>query len=128
MKKIINYCPHDVTVFTGAIYDPSIGKYRGGNATVNFPSSGIVATATSSIKPCEPMECSGVNIPMCNREFANCTKIPDDDNLYIVSSVFAEACKALGCKFLDRLLTPYGLVVNDHGRTTGCVGMISYGQ
>lgn len=123
--KIINCCPHDVSVFAGSVYDPATSKSRGGKEILRLPRSGIVASARSSIEAMPEMELGGVSIPTCKRTFAWVTDLPGENNLYIVSSVYAQAAKELG-KDVSKLLTPYGTVIDEKGTVVGCTGLIRY--
>lgn len=128
ITKIVNCCPHTVNVFSGAMFDPSIGKSRGGDISATFPPCGLVATAKSTISLLPKLEINNIEIPLCKRAFARVTPLPttESDSLFIVSSLYAEACKQLGTVDMSRLLTPYGQVVNDSGKIIGCTGLIQY--
>lgn len=124
--KIINCCPHTVSVFEGSVYDPASGKSKGGKEILRFPASGIVASARSSVEALPSMEIDGVAVPTCKRNFAKVSELPGEENhLYIVSSVYAQATKELGGN-VENLLTPYGTVVNECGAIVGCTGLIRY--
>lgn len=123
--RVINCCPHTVSVIEGSIYDPSIGKSRGGKEILRFPASGIVATAKSSVELAEPVEVDGIAIPTCKRSFSTLSDLPQEGDLYIVSSVFAQAAKDLG-EDTSKLLSPYGTVVGTDGKVIGCTGLVRY--
>lgn len=123
--RIVNCCPHEVTVVSGSIFDPSVKKNRGGTPTMRIPPSGYIASAQSEIVSVEPTVVDGVSIPTCERRFISVDKLPDDDRLYIVSSVYAQAAEELGER-IDNLRTPHGSVVDNRGRVVGCVGFVQY--
>lgn len=124
-KKIVNCCPHDVSVFSGSIYDPKTSKSRGGKEILHLPRSGFVASARSSVEVMPDMQMNGVSIPTCKRTFASVNDLPGENSMYIVSSVYAQAAKELG-RDVSNLLTPYGTVINDEGSVIGCTGLIRY--
>lgn len=124
-STIINCCPHNVNIIKGAIYDPSTKKYRGGINAASFPPSGKIASAVSSVSALPALNITGISIPSCKREFYSVTPLPATNDYYIVSSLYAEACKHLGID-CTHLLTPYGQVYNEFGKVIGCVGLIQY--
>ncbi|MBQ3026912.1 MAG: hypothetical protein IJD27_05220, partial [Alistipes sp.] len=67
-----------------------MGKSKGGEPIISFQPSGIVASARSSVEAIPDMEYNGVNIPVCKRNFAAVSELPEDNTcLYIVSSLYA---------------------------------------
>lgn len=123
--NIINCCPHTVSVYAGTVYDPAIGKSKGGKEILHIPPSGHLASVISSVEPLEPMELNGVTVPTVARNFARVTELPRNGSLYIVSSIFAQAAKALGYD-VSNLLTPHGIVIDESGRTIGCTSLVRY--
>lgn len=123
--NIVNCCPHAVSVIAGSVFDPAIGKNKGGKQILYIPASGCLASVRSSVDEMPPMELNGVTVPTVSRSFARVTELPDNGDIYIVSSVYAQACKELG-KDTSNLLTPYGLVVDERGRTIGCTSLVRY--
>ena len=124
--KIINCCPHPVTVFVGAVYDPNSGGYTGGYPIICFTESGCVATAKSSVKATEPLVIAGEEVPACNRRFTAVTPLPKADKaMYIVSSLYAQAVEELGMD-TSRLLTPNGDVYTECGHKVGCTSLVRY--
>ncbi len=121
--KILNCCPHDVSVYEGAIFDPATNTYRGGSCIRTFPSSGYLASAKSSVSTVEPMELEDAKIPICRREFVRVTELPGNADYYIVSSLYAQASKELNGTD-SNLLVPYGTVVDNTGKKLGCVALI----
>lgn len=124
-KKIVNACPHEVSVYIGSVHDPKSGKYRGGTEVIRFPKSGIVASAQSEVLPLPALEEDGILIPACKREFVSVSELPMDGSLYVVSNLYAQAAKELGMN-TSHLLTPYGMVTDDTGKTIGCTGLVKY--
>lgn len=121
--KVINCCPHTVSVITGSIFDPAIGKNRGGTVVIQFPASGFVATAKSSVDLLPSLVLDGISIPFCKRSFSKLSELPKGYDCYIVSSVYAQAAKELGMD-TSRYLTPYGTVIGEDGTVTGCIGLV----
>lgn len=123
--NVVNCCPHPVSVYAGSVYDPAIGKNKGGEEVLFFPPSGHLASVISSVEPQEPMELNGITVPTVTRSFARVTELPANGSMYIVSSVFAQAAKDLG-QDVSHLLTPHGIVVDEKGRTIGCTSLVRY--
>lgn len=127
-KKVIkNCCPHTVTIYTGSIYDPLSGTNKGGRPILRVKPCGILATATSSVSAKPDLILNDIFVPTCCRVFTKITPLPKEENtLYIVSSLYAQAAKELGVD-CSNLLVPYGSVVNEHGQTIGCTGLVRCG-
>lgn len=123
MEKIINCTPHNVTVYIGTIYDPDAGCSVGGSELVTIPPCGIVATAKSAVTPLPALSIQGANIPVCKRDFSRLTKLPEGGDLYIVSSVYAQAAAELGLD-TSKLLCPYGTVKDLNGKQVGCTALV----
>lgn len=121
--KVINCCPHEVAVIEGSVYDPSSGKSIGGKEILRFPKSGFVASARSSVELVAPVKVGEISVPTCKRTFARVTELPKEGDLYIVSSLYAQAVKELGGN-VSNLLIPYGSVVNEQGKIVGCTGLV----
>ncbi len=126
MNKIINCCPHPVTVFVGSVYNPGNGRYTGGTPLVSFTESGCVASAISTVTATEPIVVAGEELPSCNRKFTSVTPLPNVEGaMFIVSSLYAQAAEYLGMD-TSRLLTPYGDVYTESGHKIGCTSLIQY--
>ena len=116
---------HNVVLFKGTTYDPASHKHKGGWPEMTFPYSGrsLSAKVTQTIAP--PIYENGVKIPtLTPQTFIDVDPLPDDDNgkdLYIVSAMYVNACRALGID-TSRLLTVGGTVVDDNGKIIGVVG------
>lgn len=122
--NVINCCPHEITIFTGSIFDPFSGKNKGGKVILRLPASGIVATAVTAVDASPDMEVNDISIPTCTRRFAKITELPyEEGKMYIVPSLFAQAAKELG-RDCSSLLVPYGTVIDGNGRTVGCTGLV----
>ena len=118
--KIINTVGgHDLTVYTGAEYDASIRKYRGGEVLTVVPYSGKMLSAKLADSDKEPIHIARVEIPTKMQVVVDADEIPDDGNLYVVSALYLTACRQLG-RDTSRLLTIGGTVVDDTGRVIGC--------
>lgn len=121
---VMNCCPHEVTIYTGSIYDPMSGKNKGGKVILRLPACGIVATAISAVDASEDMTVNNITIPTCTRRFAKITELPKaEGRLFIVPSLYAQAARELGHDCTN-LLVPYGTVVDNCGRTVGCTSLI----
>lgn len=123
--KIINCLPHDVCVYTGTLFSQAIGANIGGTEVLRIPPSGVVATARSSIRFLGSLHIHGVDVPSCERTFSEITELPksdEQDTLYVVSSVYAQAATELGMD-TSKLITPYGMV-KANGKIVGCTGLI----
>lgn len=125
--KIINCCPHAVTVFVGTIYNPRNKRHTGGKPIISFPESGYVANAECDINATEPLVVDGEEVPACTRKFSSVSPLPGDDpsTMYIVSSMYAQASEELGLD-VSRLLTPCGDVYTETGFRVGCTGLVRY--
>lgn len=107
----------------GAQYDPASGSCVGGKKLISFPASSTVATAVSSINPEPSIILDGTEIPVISREFCRVTHLPEGYDIYLVSSLYAQAVAALG-KDTSKLMVPYGSVINEHGKQIGCTGLV----
>ena len=123
--KILSYVGgHPVNVYSGATFDASVRKYRGGEKVLEIPYAGRMLSAKVSQTAAEPVEIDGVEIPTQTPQvFADVDSIPSaqECDLCIVSAMYVAACKALGYD-TSRLLTMGGTVVDDDGRIIGVVG------
>ena len=126
--NIMNLCPHDISIFSGSIFNPATGKSHGGILTGFFPKSGIVASVTNEVTSPVLMEVNNAVIPTVTREIRSITELPetgDDTTLFIVSSLYAQGARSLN-KDVSKLFTPIGQVVNAAGKQIGCTGLIRY--
>ena len=115
---------HPVNVISGAVFDPAVRKYRGGEKVCEIPFSGRMLSAKVSQTEAEPVVIDGISIPtMTPQVFADVDPIPsaDECDFCIVSAMYVAACKSLGID-TSRLLTMGGTVVDDDGRVIGVVG------
>ncbi len=114
---------HDVVVYHGAVYDPSTRKYKGGTPAVVIPYAGRMLSAVPKPAQEEQMEVNGVLIPLHKAtvwDHVDPLPNPEECDYALVSALFVAACKSLGID-TSRLLTIGGAVVDDAGRTIGCV-------
>ena len=105
---------HDVVVYHGAIYDPP---------AVVIPYAGRMLSAVPKPAQEEQMEVNGVLIPLHKAtvwDHVDPLPNPEECDYALVSALFVAACKSLGID-TSRLLTIGGAVVDDAGRTIGCV-------
>lgn len=126
-RNIINLCPHEITIYGGAVYDPACKKYRGGHAIMRIPASGQVATAYSSVRAAEPMMLNGVWVPTCRMVYTDVTELPEEGEMFIVSSKYAKASKELD-KDMGKILTTMGVVVDESGKQVGCTTLVRYDE
>lgn len=114
---------HPVNVFSGAEFDTSIRKFRGGNKIAEIPYAGFMLSAKAEQADDEPIVVEGVEVPTKSpQKWVSVDPLPEgNDTLYIVSAMYVAACKELGLP-TDRLLTVGQTVVDDSGRVIGCVG------
>lgn len=119
--KVVSYVGgHDVIVYKGAIYDPSIRKYRGGTPVAVIPYSGRMLSAVAKPAQEDMLQLNGVEIPVHGAsEWDHVDAPPTQNEWALVSSMYAAACRELGLD-TSRLLTIGGVVVDDTGRTVGC--------
>lgn len=114
---------HGITVYSGAEFDPSIRKHRGGTKVLEIPFSGKFYSAKQVDTEEAPIDVDGVQVPTITRKFAGVEEIPDDGNFYIVSAPYAVACKEAGMD-TSRLLTIGNPVCDEAGRVIGCTCLI----
>lgn len=118
--KIINCCPHTVSVYAGCVFDEDTRRSKGGWLQKEFLPSGKKAVVVSEVVPLTPYNSSGVPIPVCTRKFKSITHLPvEEGTVYIVPSLYISAAAALG-RTTDDLVAPNGEVVDDYGRKIGC--------
>lgn len=127
--KVVNLTPHDVNIYSGTVYDDSIGKYIGGVRIAHFPRSGRLASAINRYYSPVMVELQeGAIIPLVRREIIDVTNLGEDDEntIYIVSSVAGDGAGLLN-KAVNRVFTPHGQVFNPNtGKQIGCTGLIRY--
>ena len=128
MLNIINMTPHPVSVVSGATFDASIRKYRGGSVVETIPSSGMVSAISSKQEEMEPILTEGgVSIPTVSApKWERVDSLPEapEGTMYVVSAMYVAACRELGLP-TDRLLTIGPAVVGDDGRSIlGCVSLV----
>ena len=131
MKKstnIVNLTPHQVAIVTGATFDASIRKYRGGIVVKTIPSSGMVSAISSKQEEMDPIVTDdGVFIPTCSApKWVWVDPLPEfpEGSMYIVSAMYVTACRELGIP-THRLLTVGPAVVGDDGHSiVGCVSLV----
>lgn len=123
--KISSYVGgHAVNVYTGASFDPSVRKYRGGELIATIPFSGRMLSAKAAQESADPVVVDGIEIPtMSAQKWVAVDPIPDESecDYCIVSAMYVAACKALGFN-TSRLLTMANTVVDADGRVIGVTG------
>ena len=115
---------HDINIYHGCSYDPTLRKYRGGTLLKTISYSGKMLNA-ESVQKSGWMIVDGVKIPVTSRQmFINVDPIPplEECDYCIVSNKYVAACKNLGIN-TSRLLTIGDTVVDSDGRIIGCVGL-----
>ena len=128
MMNIINMTPHPVSVVSGATFDASIRKYRGGSVVSTIPSSGMVSAISTRQVEMDPILIEdGVSIPTISApKWERVDSLPEapEGTMYVVSAMYIAACRELGLP-TDRLLTIGPAVVGDDGRSIlGCVSLV----
>ena len=128
MMNIINMTPHPVSVVSGATFDASIRKYRGGSVVSTIPSSGMVSAISTRQVEMDPiLNEDGVSIPTISApKWERVDSLPEapEGTMYVVSAMYVAACRELGLP-TDRLLTIGPAVVGDDGRSiVGCVSLV----
>ena len=114
---------HEIRVFTGCIFDPSVRKYRGGELLTVIPYSGKMLSAVLDQQNAEPIYVNGVEIPTKTpQSFTAVDPVPNESesDYCIVSSMYVAACKSLGVD-TSRLLTIGEPVVDDNNHVIGCI-------
>lgn len=115
---------HAVNVVEGAVFDPKVRKYRGGEVVLSIPFSGRMLNAKAVQKDAEPLTIEGVQVKTLSPQiWESVDPIPDasEADLCIVSAMYVAACKALGLD-TSRLLTMAGTVVDGEGNVVGVTG------
>ena len=117
--SIVNYTPHTVSVYEGATYNPAIRKYEGGTLTRCIPSCGVVLNARMDTTPVGDVE----GVPCVRAHVVDVDPAPafGPGDYFIVSTIYVNACKALGFD-TSHMLTVDGAVVDSEGHVVGCVG------
>lgn len=108
--KIINYTPHAVTVFDGC--DP----------LVTYAPSGL-ARATQTAETVAELFVETGYVPVKRMAFGAVEGLPEtaeEDEYFIVSSIAAQAARAVNHPLADRLLVPSDPVRNENGQIVGC--------
>ena len=129
--SIINMLPYPVHIITGARFDNSVRKYRGGVISVTFPSSGSVSTIESKQEDMDPIVCSdGITIPTFSTpRWERVDPLPEapEGTMFIVPEVYVSACKELGLS-TNHLLTIGPSVIGNNGitNTSHCVGLVRH--
>ena len=117
---------HPVNVFTGAEFDPTIRKFRGGEISATIPYAGFMLSAKAEQVDDEPIVEEGVEIPTKSpQKWTAVDPLPENDDgntMYIVSAMYVAACKELGLP-TNMLLTVGQTVVDETGRVVGCVNL-----
>jgi len=118
---------HTVNIFAGCEFDPAIRKFRGGSKVAEIPFSGRTLNAHFEQNEAEPIEIEsdGISIPtMSSQIFTSVDELPpvEECDFCIVSALFVAACKAVG-RDTSRLLTIGTPVVDEAGRTIGCISL-----
>lgn len=120
--KIVNCCPHTVNIYSNAVFDPATKMYRGGSCIASIPPSGFLASAKVSVEFSHTLESDNSDIPVYNQEVVKISELPEDADFYIVSAMYAQACRRLK-QYTGKLLVPYGIVVDEGGKKVGCVAL-----
>ena len=124
MKIVSCVGGHPVNIYTGAEFDPTIRKFRGGEISATIPYAGFMLSARAEQVDDEPIIVDGVEIPTKSpQKWVSVDPLPNEpDTLYIVSAMYVAACKELGLP-TDKLLTIGQTVVDETGRVAGCVNL-----
>ncbi|MBQ5824162.1 MAG: hypothetical protein IIW48_05075 [Clostridia bacterium] len=126
MKKIMSFVGgHDVKIYSGTVYDPSIRKRRGGEIIAVIPYSGRMLSAVVKQSPDTPIQYDGVLIPVNSPQiFTAVDPVPPEDecDFCVVSAMYVAACKALGLD-TSRLLTIGEPVADEEGRVIGTASL-----
>ena len=116
---------HDISLYTGSVFDPAVRKYRGGNVIATLPYSGTMLSAVQT-KPAdaEPLAVGDIMIPTTQAPvFTGYDPVPDDGCFYVVSQLYLAAVRQFGGD-TNRLLTLGPAVVDDSGRVIGTTGLV----
>ena len=124
MKIVSCVGGHPVNIYTGAEFDPTIRKFRGGEISATIPYAGFMLSARAEQVDDEPIIVDGVEIPTKSpQKWVSVDPLPDEpDTLYIVSAMYVAARKELGLP-TNMLLTIGQVVVDETGRVAGCVNL-----
>ena len=131
MMNIINMTPHPVSVVSGATFDASIRKYRGGSVVSTIPSSGMVSAISTRQVEMDPILIEdGVSIPTISApKWERVDSLPEapEGTMFIVPEVYVSACKELGLS-TNHLLTIGPSVIGNNGitNTSHCVGLVRH--
>ena len=120
---IINNTPHDVNVIDpkDITFDPTIRKYVAAADTTPIlviPSSGVLNAKISTVDAA-PID----GVPVFDKNIGGCDPLPDDDNVHIVSALYASAAAKSGMD-MSRIMLVADPVMSTDGKTfIGCRGL-----
>ena len=129
--KVINCTPHTIRIYSEK--DTSYDEYARKRVLVNknakplveIPPSGIVLSVLKRVKQVDCLD----GIPICEFEPELTDNLLDlikveEDNLFIVSTIFALACQRKGLEIFRGKLLTVGSPVYLGGRPVGCLNLI----
>ena len=120
---IVNNTPHPVNVIDpkDITFDPTIRKYVAAADTtpiLTIPSSGVLNANISTVDS-DPID----GIPVFDKCIGGCDPLPDDDNVHIVSALYASAAAKAGFD-MSRIMLVADPVMSTDGKTfIGCRGL-----
>lgn len=118
MKKIFNGTPHAINVVVGAVFNPSIRKFTGGNVSHSISSNGMLNAKMDTVSL---PDIDGV--PVFGKSIVGVDPLPDGFDIYIVSALYASAAKAAGMD-MSKIYTVADPVMSDDGNSfVGCRGI-----
>jgi hypothetical protein len=124
MTAIVNNTPHNVSIIgtNDTHFDPKIRKWVaniGVTPIATIPSSGVVLNAKIETKEGTPIN----GVPCFEKTIEGCDPLPNDNNLHIVSALYASAAVKAGYD-VDRILLVADPVMSEDGKTfIGCRGL-----
>lgn len=116
--KIFNGTPHAINVVQGAVFNPSIRKWTGGDVIMSIPSNGMLNAKIDVV------ELTAIDeIPIFGKTISGCDLLPDGYDMYIVSALYSSAILKTGAD-VSKVYTVADPVMNADGTTfVGCRGL-----
>lgn len=118
MNNIYNGTPHAINIIEGAIFNPTLRKYVGGEIVLSIPSNGMLNAKIETVLATKYGE-----IPVFGKSFSGVDALPEGYDVYIVSALYAAAAAKAGAD-TTKMYTVADPVYNDDGTTIlGCRGI-----
>lgn len=121
---MINNTPHEINIIDpkDIHFDPVIRKYVAPGGTtpiITIPSSGILNARISTVDS-DPID----GIPVFDKKIEGCDPLPNDNEIHIVSALYASAAAKSDID-MNRIMLVADPVMSEDGKTfIGCRGLV----